>query len=105
MSLHVRLGQFDTDGETLDDEDDARELERDQVGVAPRQRVDEIGGMRSKDDAADGCHRSFSDVQLFLDEEGHQHEDAGEASKDDVDQMGLGDGKMFPSHDCCWGSK
>ena len=105
MPLHVRFRQFNAHGETLDDEDYSGELECDQVRVAPRERVDKIGGMRSEDDTADGRDRGFSDVHLLLDKEGHQHEDAGEASKDDVDQVGLGDGKMFPSHDCCLGSK
>ena len=35
MALHISLGQLDTDGETLYDQDDARALEGDFVDIAP----------------------------------------------------------------------
>ena len=92
MLLHVVFRQFDSDGETLDDEDDARELESDLISVAPCSRVDEVRGVRAKDDSTDSSDRCFSDVEALLDEGGTQHEQGGEAAEDDVDQMRSVDG-------------
>jgi len=98
MFLHVVLWQFDTDGETLHDEDDAGEFERDLIGVAPRSWVDQVRGMRPKDDPADGSHGCFADVEALLDERGAQHEQGGEAAEDDVDQVRPVDGEVVPRH-------
>lgn len=55
--------------------------------------------MGAEDDATDGGDGSFTNVQAFLDDGGAQHEQAGEAAEDQVDQMWLGDGEMIPRHD------
>ena len=60
MLLHVVLGKFDSDGETLDDEDDARELERDLIGISPCSRIDQIRSVGAEDDTADGGDGCFS---------------------------------------------
>lgn len=70
MFLHVVFGQFDPDGKTLHHEDDAGEFEGDLVFVAPGTRVDEVGCMRTEDDAADGGDGGFSNVHFLLDEGG-----------------------------------
>lgn len=98
MLFHIVFGQFDADGETLDDEDDSRELEGDLIGVSPCSRVDQVGGMRAKDDSADGRDSCFTYVQSFLDERRTQHEQRCEAAEDDVDQMRSIDREMFPRH-------
>lgn len=91
MLLHVVFRQFDTNGETLDDQNDAREFEGDLVGVAPGERVYEVRGMRTEDDAADGGHGGFANVQSLLDEGGAEHEKRREAAQDDVHQVRLVD--------------
>lgn len=98
MLLHVVFGQLDADGEALDDEDDARELERDLVGIAPCAWIDEVRSVRAEDDADDGCDGSFADVETFFDEGRAQHEQRGEAAQDDVDQMRSIDREMVPRH-------
>ena len=102
MSFHVSLGQLDADGETLHDQDDAREFERDLVGIAPGEGVDEIGGMRTEDDADDRRDCCFANVEFLFDDQRAQHEQASEASEDDVHQMGLVDREVFPRH-LVWG--
>ena len=98
MPFHVGLWKFDADGEALDDEDDAGAFEGDLVGVAPLEGIEEVGGMRTEDDADDGGNSGLTDVQLLLDEEGAEHEQAGEAADDEVRQMRLVDGQLVPSH-------
>ena len=99
MLLHVELGQFDTDGEALNDEDDAGELDGDNVDIAPGLGVDEVGGMRAEDDTAKSGDGGFTNVHALLDDGGAKHEKRSEAAKNDVDQVRLGDRKMIPSHD------
>ena len=70
MLLHVVFRQLDADGETLYDEDDSGELEGDLIGVSPRVRIDEVGGMRTKDDTAYRGDRCFTDVESLFDEGG-----------------------------------
>lgn len=96
--LHVKLGQFDADGKTLDDENDARELDGDDINAAPGPRVDEIGGMGSEDDAAEGGDGGLANVHALLDNGRAQHEERGEAAEDNVDQVRLGDVEVVPRH-------
>lgn len=98
MLLHVVFRQFDPDGETLDDKDDSRELESDLIGVSPCSRVDQVGGVRAKDDSADGGDGCFTYVESFLDERRTQHEQRSEATEDNVDQMRSIDGEVVPRH-------
>ncbi|RDL39474.1 uncharacterized protein BP5553_03814 [Venustampulla echinocandica] len=98
MLLHIIFGQFDPHGKALDDQDDARELERDLIGITPCSRVDQIGGVRAKDDATDGGDGGFTYVQPLLDERRAQHEKRREAAKDDVDQVRPIDRQVVPCH-------
>ena len=98
MLLHVVFRQFDAYGETLDDEDNSREFEGDLIRVSPCSRVDQVRGMWTEDDAADGGNSCFSYVQSFLDEGRAQHEERGEATEDDVDQMRSIDREVIPRH-------
>ena len=75
MLLHVVFRQLDSDGETLDDEYDAREFESNLIGVAPCSRVDQVRSVRAKDDTADCGDRCFSYVEALLDEGGTEHEE------------------------------
>ena len=102
MLFHIVFGQFDADGETLDDEDDAREFEGDLIRIAPCVRVDQVGGMGTEDDAADGSDGGFADVETFFDKGGAEHEEGGEAAKDNVDQMRSIDCETIPCHDEGW---
>ncbi|KAL2002967.1 hypothetical protein VTN02DRAFT_5440 [Thermoascus thermophilus] len=98
VPLHVGLGQFDPDGETLDDEDDPRALQGDLVDVAPRVRDEEVGRMGTEDDAAQRRDGGLADVELLLHEQRAQHEQRREASQDHVRHMGLIDIEMVPGH-------
>ena len=98
MACHVGFWELDADGEALDDEDDARELDGDNVDVAPLARVDEVCRMRAKDDAKDGGHGRLANVHALLDEGRDEHEDCGEGAQQDVDQMGSRDGEVIPRH-------
>jgi hypothetical protein len=68
--FHVCSREFDTNGETLHDQNDARKFQGDQVYVSPRIWVNQIGGMRSKYDAAQRCDGSFANIQALLDHGG-----------------------------------
>ena len=70
MLLHVVLRQFDTDSKALHDKNNPSELQSDLIGVAPCQGIDEVGGMRTKDDADQRRNRGFSNVQSFFDNRG-----------------------------------
>ena len=98
MALHVEAGQFDTDSKALDDEDDAGELDGDNVGGAPAVGVDEVGGMGTEDDTAEGGNGGLANVHALLDEGGAQHEQRGKAAENDVDQMGVCDIEVRPRH-------
>ena len=91
MALHVCLGQFDTDGETLHDQNHSGTLKGDLIRIAPGDWVEDISGVRPKDDAAYGCDGGLTDVHLLLDEQGAQHKQASETSEDKVGQMWLVD--------------
>ncbi|KFX86291.1 hypothetical protein O988_09669 [Pseudogymnoascus sp. VKM F-3808] len=67
MLLHIVFWQFDADGETLDHKDDSREFEGYLIDISPGAGVNEVGGMRAKDDAANGGDSRLADVQSFLD--------------------------------------
>ena len=99
MPLHVRLGQFNTDGEALHHEHDPGTLERDLVRVAPGEGIEEVGGVRAEYDTTYRRHGRFSDVESFLDKKGDQHEKTGEASDNEVGPMWLVDTQLFPHHD------
>lgn len=62
MLLHVVFRQFDPYGKALHDKDDTGEFERDLIGIAPCSRVDQIGSVGTKDDAADRGHGGFANV-------------------------------------------
>jgi len=62
VTLHVEFGQFDSYGETLDDENDTSELEGDSILISPCARIDEIGGMWTKDDTAESGNGGLADV-------------------------------------------
>ncbi|KAG7150159.1 hypothetical protein HYQ46_000915 [Verticillium longisporum] len=100
--FHVKLGQLYADGETLDNEDDSGELEGDQVDIAPTLWIDQVCGMWSKDDATKRGNGGFSDVHALLDERGAEHEYRGEATKDNVYQVGTGDREVVPRHRAYW---
>ena len=102
VPFHVEFGQFDADGEALDDEDDARELNGDDVDAAPGPGIDQVGGMRPEDDAADGGNGGLTNVHALLDDRRAQHEERGEAAEDDVDQVRLGDVEVVPRHGGRW---
>jgi len=67
MLLHIGLWQFDADGETLYDQDNPCEFEGDLIGIAPGAGVDQVGRVRSEDDAAKGCYCRFANVQTLPD--------------------------------------
>ena len=98
MFLHVVFRQLDTNGEALDDKDDSREFESDLISVSPCSRVDQVCGMRAKDDSTDRGNCCFSYIQSFLDEGRTQHEKRGEATENDVDQMRSVDREVVPRH-------
>lgn len=54
--------------------------------------------MRSKDDTADCCDCSFTNVEALFDHRRAQHEKRCETSKDDVDQMRFVNRQVFPRH-------
>ena len=83
--LHVILGQLDANGKALHNEDDARELEGDLVRVAPRLRVDQVGGVRAEDNAAEGGDSGLPDVYALLDDGGAEHEERGKGTENDID--------------------
>jgi hypothetical protein len=96
--LHVCPGQFDADGETLHDEDYARELQGDEINISPGAGVNQVRGMWPENDTAKRGDSSFTDVEALLDYRGAQHEQAREATQDQVDQVRLGNGKVVPRH-------
>ncbi len=98
MALHVGFGQFDANGETLHHQDDSGKFQSDEIGIAPFEGINQIRGVRAKDDATNGGYGSFANVEFFLDEEGYQHKNTGETAQNDVDQVRLGNGKMIPGH-------
>ena len=98
VALQVELWQLDADGEALDNEDDAGELDGDEVDVAPFEGVYEVGGLGAEDDAAECRDGGFTDVHALLDDRGAEHEEGGEATEDDIHQMGIGDGEVIPRH-------
>lgn len=98
MAFHVGLRQFDTDGETLHDKDNAGAFQRDFVDVTPFVGIEEVRRMGAEDDTANGGDGSFADVQFLLDEQGAQHEQAGETAQDHVSQMRLIDIEVVPGH-------
>ena len=73
MLLHIVFWQFDSDGETLDDEDNTRELKCYLIGIAPCSRVDKVRSVWTEDDAADGGDGCFSYVEALLNKGGTQH--------------------------------
>lgn len=102
MPFHVVFGQFDSDGETLDDQNDSGKLEGYLVDVSPRSRVDKICGMGPEYDAAQCGNGRFTDIHALLDNRGTEHKKRGEAPQDDVHQVGLRNGKVIPRH-CLFG--
>lgn len=98
MAFHIRLWQFDTDGETLHDQHDARTLERDLVDVSPFVRIEKIGRVGAEDNATECGNSRFTDVQLLLDEQGAQHEQACETAQDHVRQMRPINVQVIPRH-------
>lgn len=98
MLLHVVFGQFDAHRETLHHEDDPAELQGDLVRIAPCPRVDEVCRVGTENDAANGGHRGFTNVESLLDEGRAEHEKRGEATQDDVDQMWPVDCQVLPGH-------
>ncbi|CAG9941443.1 unnamed protein product, partial [Clonostachys rosea f. rosea IK726] len=60
VTLHVELGQFHTDGKALDDQNDTGKLDGDDVGGPPVIGVDEVGGMRTEYDSAQGGDSGFT---------------------------------------------
>lgn len=99
MPLHVGLRQFDTDGETLHDQDDPGALEGKLVDVPPRYRVEKVCGVRSENNTTQRGNGCFSNVELLLDKQGAQHEKACEPAKDHVCQMWLVEIEVVPRHD------
>lgn len=89
MPLHVGFGQFDSHGETLHDQDDARAFERYLVDVSPRVRVEQVGGIRAEYDTAECGYCSFADVKLLLHKERAQHKQTGKATQDDIRPVSL----------------
>ena len=99
MPLHVSSWQFDTDCETLHDENDSGELIGENVDTTPGDWIDQVGTQRTEDDTDYCCYRCLTNVEFFLDDRGTEHEQAGEAAENDVDEMGVGDCKLRPGHD------
>jgi hypothetical protein len=54
--------------------------------------------MGTENDTTDRGYGGFADIQLLLDEQGAQHEQACETSQDHVSQMRLIDVQMIPRH-------
>ena len=98
MALHIEFGQFDTDGETLYNKNNSGELDGDNISRTPGVRVDEVGGMRTKDNSAKGSNSSFTNVHALLDKRRAKHEQGSETAKNDVHQVRLGNIKVVPSH-------
>lgn len=98
MLFHVKLGQFDTDGETLHNQNNSRELDRYNIDTAPFIGVDPVGSMRSEDDTAQRRDGSFANVHALLDERRAEHKQRGEAAKNDIHQVRLGDVEVVPRH-------
>ncbi len=103
MLFHIVFRQFDSNGETLDDENDSRELQGYLICISPCSRINQSYRVWSKDDSAECGDCCFANVESFLDEGRTQHEQRSEATEYYVDQMRPIDGEVIPCH-LEWGS-
>ena len=72
MPSKVELGKLNTDGETLDADDDSREFLQDLIVQAPMVRSDNVEHIRPKNNAEDDCKRWFREVEIVSNEEGEE---------------------------------
>lgn len=69
MFGHVRLGQFDTNGEDTDGEDHTCKFQGNAIDrligtTAPRPWIENVATIRTYDNPKDKCERCLSNVQL-----------------------------------------